>query len=219
MKILDVPQSGSQAVTTSSRNRFGQYRRTRAMPTQPRTAAQMAVRNNLVENSKAWGGLTDEQRAAWTSYAGDHPRVDSLGQTQTLTGHMMYVAVNGLILASGGTVIAEPPTGAAIATPDFSLTATTAAGLSGKVATAIPVAAKIIVSCSPPMSAGRSFNGNFRIVKALSGTNAADQVVITAADVAAKFGALVAGKKLFLSVEVVNAGNVSSKASIAAVLT
>src|SRR6187455_3387360 len=92
MKMLDVPQSGSIAGQTSSRNRFGQYRRTRAVPVNVNSPAQTVVRGYLIEASQAWRNLTDAQRDSWNSYALDHPRVDSLGQTITLTGHQIFVS-------------------------------------------------------------------------------------------------------------------------------
>src|SRR5206468_836067 len=98
MKILDVPQSGSQAGTTSSRNRYGQYRRSRATPVNVNSTAQQAARNRLSAESEAWRGLTDIQREAWNSFADEHPQTDSLGQVVTLTGHQMFVGVNSALL-------------------------------------------------------------------------------------------------------------------------
>src|SRR5437773_11561609 len=67
MKYLGPTQSGSENGTTASRNRFGQYFRRRAVPVQPRTAAQLAVRARMSNNAAAWRALTDAQRAAWES--------------------------------------------------------------------------------------------------------------------------------------------------------
>jgi len=219
MKKLDVPQSGSQASTTASRNRFGQYNRTRAMPTQPRTAAQTAVRANLTEVSRAWGQLTDADRAAWNSYAASHPRTDSLGQTIVLTGHMMFVAINVLNLQAGGAIQNAVPNGDIVDSLVITVDDGSAAGLTVLSDAAVPVQAKILMYASPPTSAGRAFNGDYRLVKTLAGTGSIDQPVLTANDLSAKFGTLAAGQKFFLSFQVVQGGNTSTQTRLALVLT
>lgn len=219
MKKLDVPQSGSQANTTASRNRFGQYNRTRAMPTQPRTAAQVQARGFLSTVSKAWASLTDAERLAWNNYAAAHTFTDSLGQSYSLTGHQAFVSVGTICLQTGQAVQTAVPDGSAVATPEFTITPTTAAGLLVKVTDAIPASAYFLCFASPPLSPGRGFNGDFRLVKTGVGTNAAAQTVCAASDLAAKYGSLVAGQKFFFVVQVVDGGNISANANGNTVLT
>ena len=218
MKKLDVPQSGSQASTTASRNRFGQYNRTRAMPTQPRTEAQTAVRANLSEVSRAWGHLSDADRSAWNGYAAAHPRTDSLGQTIVLTGHMMYVAVNVLNLQAGIAIQNAVPNGEVVHSITIDVDNEDADSLSILSVNAVPLASKILCYASPPTSQGRAFNGDYRLVKTLAGTNAAAQPILTAADLSAKFGTLAANQKFFLSFQVLHGGNTSTESSVTVVL-
>lgn len=91
MKILTAPQSGSQAGTTASRNRFGQYLRSRATPVQPRTPKQTFKRAAFTQASSSWRQLTAPERDAWNAYASQVQRSDSLGQSYTPTGHELYV--------------------------------------------------------------------------------------------------------------------------------
>lgn len=107
MKVLMPPQSGSQAGTTASRNRFGQYLRTRAMPVQPRTPTQTYRRSFLTNASSGWRALTDAQRNAWNVYASQLQRTDSLGQSYTPTGAELFVAAVGASLDLG---LTDPPT-------------------------------------------------------------------------------------------------------------
>ena len=94
VKVLKAPQSGSQAGTTASHNRFGQYERNRRSPVQPIGNGRRAfIRAAFGASSNAWASLTGAQQAAWSSYADSHPITDSLGQSVKLTGHMMYVSV------------------------------------------------------------------------------------------------------------------------------
>src|SRR4051812_21389133 len=67
VKYLGDPSSGSQAGTTASRNRFGQYYRTRATPVNVNSTQQGVVRSRMAANSSAWRALTGAQRAGWTS--------------------------------------------------------------------------------------------------------------------------------------------------------
>lgn len=99
MKILTAPQSGSQAGTTASRNRFGQYLRTRGIPVQPRTPKQTRVRASLTASSSAWRLLTVPEQDAWNSYAAGIQRSDSLGQSYQPTGAEVFV---GAAIANDG---------------------------------------------------------------------------------------------------------------------
>lgn len=106
MKFLGPPASGSQAGTTSSRNRFGQYLRTRAVPVQPRTPKQTANRAIFTIGSSAWRGLTDPQRTAWNDYAAQITRNDSLGSGYSPTGAELYTG-SVIAIQSGGQT--DPP--------------------------------------------------------------------------------------------------------------
>ena len=218
MKKLDVPQSGSQASTTASRNRFGQYNRTRAMPTQPRTDAQIAVRGQLVDCSKAWGSLSDAQRAAWSAFADAHPRTDSLGQSIALTGHQMFVGVNTLNLQVGEAIQNAVPDGTALPAPVLSIGIGTAAGLTVVFDEGETVGSKLAVFASPPLSPGRAFNGDLRLV-VVKPAPSADDIILSAAELTAKYGVLSAGQKFFVQAKTVAGGNVSSVTPIAFVLT
>ena len=93
--------SGSTGGTTYSRNKGGQYIRARAVPTQPRTTAQVAQRSALGSASQLWASISAEARALWTSYAALIPRVDSLGQTIQLTGQQVFIGGVSLLHRNG----------------------------------------------------------------------------------------------------------------------
>lgn len=199
MKILDIPQSGSVGNQTSSRNRSGQYRRQRAMPTQPRTASQVAARSRMSSMSSAWRGLTDAQRAAWNAFAQSFTEVNSLGATINLTGAQAYVKINCVNLLNGAAVVTAPP-----ALPSFG--ACSATGADGTATTQLlelsgttPTGSVLhMVYASPQLSPGVSYNANFRYLQT-STTYTAGKLALTTA-YTAKFGALIAGKKVFVKV-------------------
>lgn len=218
MKILDVPQSGSVGARTSSRNRSGQYVRQRAIPTQPRTVAQIAARSRLTSQSAGWRGLTDPQRAAWNAFAQSFTVTNSLGTTINLTGAQCFIKVNTVNLLNGDAVVVLPP-----ALPAF--IAVTVTGVTAVAATPLialqgvnPAAGtKFMIFGSPQVSAGVTFNGKFAWL-------ATQQVFTTGAMsiqtvYAAKYGALIVGKKIFIKVVQSQAGMQDNGTTFSTIVT
>jgi len=217
MKFLDVPRSGSFAGITSSRNRFGQYVRTRATPVNPSSSAQGVVRARMTTNAAAWRGLTAGQRAGWTSLGGQIARTDALGQAYTLNGFMTYCSVNNNNLAAGNAVVADAP---ALVTPADIVTATvtlTAAAFSvAYTATPLGAGERLFSYASPQRSAGRAFEADLRLI-AVSAAAAASPAVLTAA-YAARMGTPVVGNRVFMSFSVYKAGFVSGPFTLSQVV-
>lgn len=218
MKYLGPPQSGSAAAETFSRNRFGQYCRTRAIPVQPRTPAQLNVRARLALNAAAWRALTDAQRAGWVSLGLMMTRTDSLGQTYTLIGFAAYCSVNNNKLAAGDAAVSAAP---AIVTPVDLLTVTltlTAAAFSIAYTTT-PLAAntRLFAFASPQRSAGVTFNGDYRLMAVTAAAAASPMVILT--PYTAKFGVPVVGNRIFLSLLTYNGGFTGAPFGVSQVVT
>lgn len=217
MKYLGQPSSGSQAGTTASRNRFGQYLRTRATPVQPRTPAQLNQRARMTTNAAGWRVLTDAQRAGWTDLGLQISRTDSLGQTYTLNGFLAYCSVNNNRLDAGDSVVSDAP---AIATPADLLTVTitlTAVALSvAYTATPLGAGVRLFSWVSPQQSAGRKFNGDYRLL-AVSAAAAASPANLLAA-YTAKFGVPVVGNRIFFSLETYSLGFKGSPFNVSQVI-
>jgi hypothetical protein len=205
MKVLTTPQSGSVAGQTASRNRFGQYFRSRAIPVNPSSAAQGLVRARMTTNSAAWRILTGAQRAGWGDLGLSMVRSDSLGQSYTLQGNQAYASVNNNRLLTGLAVVADAP---GIVTPVNIVTATiTLTSASMSIAyTATPLAATtyLAIFASPQRSAGRNFEGDFRFI--MVSAAAAVSPVNALAAYTAKFGAPVTGNRIFFSFVAVSLG-------------
>jgi hypothetical protein len=87
--------SGSVGGITFSRNRFGPYTRRRAIPTNPNSPQQQAVRGFVNALANLWiNTLTLAQRTAWEDYAANVTLIDALGQPINVTGMNMYVRSN-----------------------------------------------------------------------------------------------------------------------------
>lgn len=198
MKVLKAPQSGSLAGTTASRNRFGQYERTRATPVNPNSDKQGVVRARLAVNSAAWRGLTDNQRAGWRDLGLQIIRSDSLGQSYTLQGNQAYALVNNNRVAAALAAVADAP---AIATPTGLATVTiTSTGGTLSVAytaTPLPAATYLFIFASPQRSAGRNFEGDYRLIAVTAAAAASPHNLLAA--YSARFGAPVVGNKIFFS--------------------
>lgn len=217
MKILDVPRSGSYQGVTSSRNRFGQYVRSRATPVNPNSAAQATARARLSQNAIGWRALTDAQRAGWEGLGALMSRSDSLGQSYTLNGFSAYCSINNNRLAAGDAVISDAP---ALTAPVNIVTATvTATAVALSIAyTATPLSAntRLFVYASPQRNAGRSFEADYRLIH-VSAAAAATPANILAA-YTARFGVPVVGNKIFLSMQAYNGGFVSGPLQASAVV-
>lgn len=217
MKILDVPQSGSLGGVTSSRNRFGQYRRSRSTPINPNSANQAVVRSRMSLNAAAWRDLTANQRAGWGSLGSMMTRADSLGQAYTLSGFQAFLSVNNNRLCAGDAVATDAP---ALSTPDALATATltlTAASFSlAYTVTPLPTGTKLLLFASPQRSAGRNYEGDYRLIKVSSAAAASPLVALT--EYTARLGVPVVGNKIFLMCHTYFAGFLSSGYGIAQVV-
>jgi hypothetical protein len=217
MKILDVPQSGSQAGTTSSRNRYGQYRRTRATPVNPRSTAQGLVRARMSASAANWRALTAAQRAGWADLGLMMARTDSLGQTYTLSGFQAFCSVNNNLSMVGDASITDAP---ALVTPPTLLTATvtlTAAAFSiAFTPTPLPASTKLVAFCSPQRSAGRGFESDLRFITVSAAALATPFVLTTL--YTPKFGVPVVGNRVFLSLVCMKGGFASGPLLTSAVV-
>lgn len=188
------------------------------MPTQPMSAAQVAVRASLSSLSVGWRSLDNGTQDAWRSYASSHPRTDSLGQTVFLTGAQTYIAVNARQLGAGLAVLSAVPIDAVVPTPTVTQAAIGANTLDLTIDAAPGAGSVVQVWASPPLSRGVNFNGDYRLITNTPAP-AADDSILTAADLAAKFGALEATEKFFFRVVVVAVGNASAPLEFSVVLT
>ena len=199
MKILDVPQSGSVGARTSSRNSSGQYVRQRAIPTNPRTVSQIRARSALTTASAAWRALTGAQQASWISFGQSFTVVNSLGTTINLTGLQCFVKVQTVLALVGDAATVLPPPLPSFVTPSVTgVTAVAATPLIAVQGAAPASGTKNMIFASPQLSAGVTFNGKDGYLQ-LADTFSSGAASLQTA-YAAKYGSLVAGKKIFVKV-------------------
>lgn len=217
MKYLGDPSSGSQAGTTASRNRFGQYKRTRAIPVNPKTTQQMSVRARMSANASAWRTLTSGQRAGWSDLGLSMTRSDALGSSYNLNGFLAYCSVNNNNVAAGNATVADAPiltTPSAVITAVLTLTA--AAFSIAYTVTPLPAGARLFTFVSPQRSAGVAYNGDYRLLAVSAAAAASPAVVLTA--YTAKFGVPITGNRIFVSLQVYLLGFLSGPLITSAVV-
>jgi hypothetical protein len=218
MKFLDIPRSGSLQSQTSSRNRYGQYVRTRATPVNPNSTQQGVVRARMSGNSAAWRSLTSAQRAGWADLGAMISRVDSLGQSYTLNGFAAYCSVNNNNLAAGSAVVSDAPAMVSPSTIETATITLTAASFSiAYTPTPMPANTKLFIYASPQRSAGRSFEGDYRLIAVTAAAAASPHNLLSA--YTAKFGVPVVGNRVFLSLVSYKAGFLSGPLNTSAVVS
>jgi len=188
-------------VVVGQGGRYGQVSRTLAIPTNPRTTAQLAVRQALSLQAKKWRTLTQAQIAAWNTAAADQQTTPEDGQSGRKTGLQLFIQVNTIALLTGQATVSDPPTAVMpVGLPAITLAlANTAEVVSIKLATAGTMPAKALVKACKPQSAGISICNNWRtlgLCPAVTGGAADITALFTA-----KFGAPPVGTKLFIQVE------------------
>jgi len=125
-------------------------------------------------------------------------RTDSLGSSYTLNGFLAYCSVNNNNVAAGNAIVSDAPE---LVTPATILTAVitlTAASMSiAYTVTPLAAGSRLMSFVSPQMSAGRSFNNDFRLLAVSAAAAASPAVLLTA--YTAKFGVPVVGNRIFFS--------------------
>ncbi len=102
-------KSGKCGNMVWQRNRYGQICYPAFIPANPRTPAQVAIRNIFAAVSKRWRTLTEAQRLAWIAAAATILSKPRLAQCGPLTGLQLFVKVNVYLAYRGQPQVDLPP--------------------------------------------------------------------------------------------------------------
>jgi hypothetical protein len=204
MKVLDIPKSGSMHHQTASHNRAGQYLRNRRAPTQPvGTGRRAFIRTSFASASSKWATLTAIQQASWTSYAAGHPITDALGQSISLTGQQMYVAIATQLLNCSQALPTVPPVSAAVFSAGAPTFTAVAAGAITFTPTGLGGASDfLLIAFSPIVSGGVLFQKTFWQERKVAGNSVV--AVVATATYQAQFGVPAVGQRIFYRATPVN---------------
>jgi len=196
--------SGSVGGTTYSHNKGGPYMRTRAIPTNRQSIAQVAQRSFIAAASQAWRELPAANALAWVTWAPLHPVQNALGNSVMLSGHQAFVQLNARLLHDGQTPILFPPLDV-LPNPLTSLSFTADIGAGAVEATWTPT----------PLEATERVHFYAVVVDSLGINNVNSRYIYTArsalaaaspmdleAQIISKHGALAVGQRIFLRANV-----------------
>jgi hypothetical protein len=200
MKILDIPQSGKRGLNVSQDGQFGQISRAQGRVANPRTPAQVAVRDRMERVAAAWRALTEVQRVAWMAAAKEAMSNTRLNQNGPLSGFLLFTKINCTLVQFGQAQVTAPP--ARPLFPDLApqgLVITNTAGVIAlKLTCPTDPGENTIVRGASPLSQGRETCKDFRIL------GMCPAPVAGAADITglytAKHGVPPVGKKVYVSV-------------------
>lgn len=195
-----VGAAGKIAGNVYSRNKGGAYSRTWVKPVNPKSTAQLGVRNYVTSLSQAWRGLTQQVRDAWQGAADNFKRINRMAETIKLTGNALYVSLNKNLADVGIAAITNPPqpTDVGYATA-LSVVADNSSNSLVLTFTAVnDTNIRWKVFATPALSAGISSPGTRYRQIAASGTAEASPYTVSS-DYNAVFGAIGAvGSKIFV---------------------
>jgi len=210
-----VDARGSMAGNTYSKNRFGNYMRSRTKPINPRSPRQMGARTTMMYLAEQWreSPMTPTIRAAWETYAASCAWVNKLGEAVLLTGYNMFIRANAALLRAGGAIVTAGPTALGLpgadplavcsafsaASQDFTLTFDDA----------LPWCDEdnsfLMIEVGQPQSPSRNyFNSPWRFCAAIEGDSITPPTSPTAA-IACPAWTLIEGQRIFTRLSIVRA--------------
>lgn len=202
---LIVEMRGKTGGAVYSKNKGGAYRKRRTVPSNPQTAAQIAVRSKISTLSQAWKSLTSEQQAAWQAATPQFQYINNLGQLQSYTAQALFMALNSSIRAANpsASLLTSPPTPASITNVVPSAIAVTSdAGAISLVevtyAPTVPSGHAVIVQATRGLSPGvtRPSQSDFRQIHVIAAANGSPQDITSSWT--AVFGNASIGQKVFV---------------------
>lgn len=189
-----------------ARNRGGAYMRNKVSPTQPRTPAQVNVRQQMSSLAQSWRTLTDVQRGAWNALALSTVATNVFKDAKSLSGMNLYSRLNRNLDTVGATRINTPPeviTVPAVSSVSLNAEVSTNTVEVGFTPAPVPANTSYVVMATPQLSAGVSSPGNqFAIIAVLLSAAVSPQNLFT--QYTTKYGSLIEGKRIFVKIFAVN---------------
>ena len=119
----DQARGGFQGVVFNTWRGINTVKKNTA-PSNQQTEARILARTRMINASKAWSELTEDQRSGWRTFANEHTELDWTGAMLKKTGFDWFVScyVNS-IRCGGDGVTTAPTSGAPSAPSDLTLSA------------------------------------------------------------------------------------------------
>lgn len=192
-----------------SRNKFGSYVKSYAVPVQPGTAFQDTAQDRLATCIASWQSLSDADRLAWNDYAGSVSFSNGVGLPSKLSGYNLFVSRKMNLLVVDQTI--NPSLGPGNSPPNFNIFISTSTTVLLRVTVtsdSAPNNFRIVVMMSPPVSSGVMSPNSTRydFIDYLTLTPGESGSLLSA--YTARFGALTGleGMKIFLKARLIRVG-------------
>ena len=220
-----VDARGSMAGNTFSRNRFGNYIRSRVKGVDPKSARQSAARIRMMTLAEQWreSPMDADKRGAWETYAQSVSWLNALGEACNLTGYNHYMRSNAAIAAAGGDRVDDGPTSlglpggdATIVPTALSQGATISIAFDDALDWAAELGGFLLVEVGVPQNPTRNFfGGPWRIAGSIAGAVAPAESPLTVPTP----WTLTEGQKIWTRYKIIRAdGRVSTPFLVAPVL-
>ena len=166
----------------ASKNKSGNYLRTKVTPVNPQTTFQSAVRGFFGGLAQSWRGLTADDRQSWIDGAPGFPYIDIFGDSKILSGFGLYMKLNSVLLNIGEAAISVCPASEAV---EFLTSLGVTTGLGSAVIdfapTHVPANHSLVVLASPPLSAGKkASSSDYRQIAVLPATTPTGESIFDA---------------------------------------
>lgn len=188
------------------------------VPSLVQNAATQRVRNNLGVLSSGFRALSQSQISAWNEAKGFFTS-DRFGRSVEVKGKTLYILLNRNLFAVGLPAIVNPPNPEAVSglnSLDITFKITGSIASVAFSPDPIPANTSILISATAQLGAGISRPGRsaFRDLVSIDTGATSAQSIFT--EYTTRFGALVAGKKVFVRVIAINTTTGQSSPSIIA---
>jgi len=211
---LVVDGRGKIGGHVASKNKAGNYLRTKTTPTNPQTSAQTSARALFGSISQQWSGLSDAVRLGWNEAVAEWQKTDIFGDLKQVSGKALFQRLNNQAQSAGYPAVTSAPAKAemvsgVISVVDFQ-TGSQAIDLTGAYSGS---GARLVISATPVLSDGTTFVKNKlrQIITQLGSTYDSGAVYNAYAD---KFGEPLVGDNIYFSVKYVLANGQASPEQI-----
>lgn len=187
----------------ASKNASGAYIRTKVTPTNPQSTAQSLVRSILAAASQAWSGLSESQRLAWNAAVQAYSGTNIFGDIVNPSGKNLYTRIRANLVGVGVSPLTTPALPTAVISPALGVVDCDISSTQLNVPyTGTSAAQYLVIEATAPQTSG-TFNasGRYRVIDTMLQNTASPVNVWTA--YVAKFGAPVAGQKIFVRVKAI----------------
>jgi hypothetical protein len=193
-----------------ARNASGAYIRSFAMPVNPNTAKQQAVRTSFANLISSWKSISAVKQQLWEDMTPQYPYNNSLGEASKYTGQQLYNHLNMNLKTANATVLEVPLvpqtfTNTSVVSVEMVLTAGVLTTGEVAVVTAGSATETVIVEVTTSLSGGitKPAKGLFRKVLVQDAAAAGSDIEFLA-EYIALYGSPELGAKVFCRVFLIN---------------